>query len=255
MEPSKPDWQSGLAQRQQLYGWSVLIIPTGTLVYKGIRIGKPPSISTGFYLADALIATKYAFDARYKEIGDSDQSKVLEYVVMEPLVLLDMEVLSNYHRLSAGFEVPPSGVRDNESLLEYVFGYHSGRTTLERYSHASLDEDFARWFCSLDLFDGYAYINLPGFHSEIMVCPDKVTKIGSTGIEYRYVPKYNEDVIVKTDDGYDTGIEFSMTKLRIRPRITMHRYKPNPADPTDAFLFDPKFGYETLGFGLIADDS
>jgi hypothetical protein len=253
------DWHE-CVQRGTHNGFDVLIIPPNTLLFKGIKASaeqrarvarrlrqREPITTEVTYVGDLPIAAHYAFAS---DMTQGEQGKIITYRTTQPIILLDMESIRNYQRLSQ-MNVPHLEDDEFSDILNYTFGYTPGRTQLpselKRYSDYDHDVQLSQWLCSRDLdgITGYGYLKLPGFHSELLICQPQ-DKLELYPLEYRFVSYYNPDVVIETFNGHVTGRELtfpqiSSREMRVRPHYNTYAiYEPHQ-DPSDAFLCQEPF--------------
>jgi hypothetical protein len=250
------DWHK-CVQKGTHNGFEVLIIPPNTLLFRGVPADAkvqarrqqmrqrlhPTHTHKAIYLADLPVAAYYAFAS---DDVAGEQGKIITYRTTQPINLLDMASVSNYPRL-AQMNVPPCGVPGHSDVLSYAFGYTPGMTQLRRISHPDIDAIVSQWLCSLNLggISGYAYLKLPSFHSEILMCQPR-NHLTLYPLEYRFVSYYNPNGIIETFQGHLTGRELTFpeiasSEMQVRPRYSTHGiYRPRH-DSADTFLCQEPF--------------
>ena len=225
------DWNV-CAIKSTLDGWDVINIPKNTYIYRGVSVSKenkPKKKPLGIFYANLAIAAWYAFSSDFQK---GEHGKIISFITKRDIYLLDMESLSNYKKLyQLNIPVPQSGFKDMD-IVQYGFMYENKKSMVEqslrRRSDARIDKIFVNWLCQLSLgkITGYAYLNLPGFHNELVICTTEDV-ISPSPYEYRFVIYYSPSVIVETFNGEltDEDIPFS-TLTFLMGKNKLHKVKP-----------------------------
>ena len=221
------DWQTCIT-RQKISGFTYIVLPKDTLLYKGVGIGKNvrPLVEEALYAADLNVASYYAFQSERR--GDAEYGKILVYSLQRDIYLLDMAELENYRALyKLGVEIPQ--YNKDVDIINYSFGYKKNQEKLERYSHPMIDGEFVDWLCKLDIprLDGYAYEWMAKFHNEVVICNKKYPNlIKLEPIEYRYTKYLNENAILKVINGEFTGQVIPFAELSYKAGTKIHNVQP-----------------------------
>lgn len=229
------DWHP-CVQKDNVHGYDILIIPENTLLFKGVNtIPKPiradKKTSPGSYFGNLSVAAYYAFSS---DMIQGEHGKVITYRTTKPIYVLDMTSINNYRKLYQ-HPIPESMGPNSINILTYTFGYTPEKEQLRRCSHLDIDSELVKWLYNLNLkdIDGYGYLKLPGFHSEIMIFNtqtegifDYKDKMELYPLEYRFVSYYNTNVIIETWKGDITGKELSFEQLssdeiKVSPKYNM----------------------------------
>lgn len=259
------DWKK-CAIKRNIDGWDMLTLEKGTYLYQGVslvkdyeyknprsnnRLAVDPLHYVNNWFSNLPVAASYAF----KTIGGGEYGKVISYVVIEDIDLLDMASLNNYERFyELGIKIPyydpanPSAqsYNDRYDLLQTMFGYNKRRRVnrLERYSDLEQDLLFSYWFCRLNIADGWGYTYLAGLNPEVFICD--LSKITLTPYEYRFVGEYDTNTILETHNGNLTGVEIAAAQdLGLYNLESVYDYR-RPYEPdnsiSDKFLRDDQLG-------------
>ena len=145
------------------------------------KANEPKKKKLGLFYANLAIAAQYAFSSDFQK---GEYGKIISYLTKQEIYLLDMDSLSNYKKLyNLNVPIPKLGIKDLD-VIQYIFGYENKKSILEqslkRHGDIRADKIFVNWICRLSLgkITGYAYLNLPGLHNELVICSpeDKVSK-------------------------------------------------------------------------------
>lgn len=247
------DWTRSIIRRN-MNGFDVIVIPKNTILYQGIGLSKRKGkismdndLMKNFF-GNLPVASYYAFSSDFSR---GEYGKVITYITIRNLILLDMDSINNYDYLyELGYDVP-EGISPNEDIIKYAFGYDKKERKLTRYSHQAIDSEFVTWLCDLHLqnIDGYSYTELPDFHPEVFIC-DTEDKIIIYPLEYRFVRTYKDDHIIETFDGEYTGTDIPTSSLIyslgngkynvVEPIWSNYLYCPTK-DKSDIFLLNEPF--------------
>ena len=233
------DWRT-CVQKGKYNGFDVLILPANTLLYKGVYLKGAPGANAqprgvGSYFANFPVAASYAFASPW---ANAEQGKIIVFEVINPIYLLDMTSIDNYDKIwkSLPLEV--------QSAISNSFGYVPPWNNIRRKSKYEEDIKIVNWLCSknLDGIVGYGYTQLPGFHSEVLICNPE-DKVKLLPIEYRFSIDYNPSVLLETRNGILTGVEIPTQSIPtneiigniVKWGIHNPRYITS-SDPSDQYL-------------------
>lgn len=200
------DWKSNL-QIGTKNGFDVYIIPKGTLLYRGTSIGQPKGRKmkgSALFLGDLPLAAHYAYENN--DVLMPSNGKIVEYQTTKDIELLNMNTITTLTQLSKRYNT-----KRTKEILEQTFGFETRKGKIYRYSDYETDGQLAEWYCSTTGTSGYAIIDPPGFHSEVMLCDHSLVR--ETGVEYRWIPFYDSKNIYKVSQGTMTGEKLAINGL------------------------------------------
>lgn len=205
------DWTKSISKNK--FGqFDVIIIPKNTLLHHGMHVYEKNNLygrKMNNFFGNLPVASYYAFSSDYSK---GEHGKVITYMTVDDLILLDMDSLDNYDRLYKLCSDVPKYI--DKDVIEYAFGYNHKEKQLKRYSHPLIDCAFVKWLSKINLqgIDGYSYIKLPGFHSEVFIFKIR-DKINRYPLEYRFVKTYKREHIIETFNGEYTGNDIPVSSL------------------------------------------
>ena len=236
------DWRT-VSTKRVVDGYSVLTIPKGTLLYKGVGIIRKKGFNMrhGKYYGTLPTASIYAFQLNH----GASLGKIIVYKTTKDINILDMEEKSTYNQLHSKFGDIVY------KKLKTPFGFSKGKNHLKRKSWVDKNKAAVSWMCkSLPRsIIGYGYKKMPGpFHEEIMLCGDtKNQPLQKLTKEYRYVPYYDRNHILETQNGKFNGHKIKISNVKVNyPNKADGVLKPkgHPSNAVNLFYkntFTPKY--------------
>lgn len=211
----RKDWKT-VVEIGTKNGYDVYIIPKGTILYRGTSISVPHGNMKGgaLFLGDFPLAAHYAYENN--DVLRPSNGKIVEYETLQDIEVLNMNSITTLMELSKKYNTTRT-----KDILQKTFGFKSGKGKINRYSDYETDGQLAEWYCSTTGAAGYAIIDPPGFHSEVMLCDQSLVR--ETGVEHRWIPFFDTKHIYETSDGQMTGkktiVEGLAYKFNGRPHI------------------------------------